>query len=300
MTGKQALWSRGFTAFRSGQYAKAAEAYRQMTEADPNEPIAWMELGSALLKMGDSRAALENYRRALQLAPGNALVHQNLAICLTHMGSAREAVEHYRAAIRADPGMRQSYFHLANELMRLGSHQEAAELYAKAVAQEPGNEFARFMEAIALVRLGQYKEARTRLESAITALPGDADLAYALARILAAAPEPSVRDGRLALQTVQKLFAPGSSPDVEYVQTLAMALAENGRYAEALRIQDTLIDRASQAGRSDLLPVLEANRKQYQAGKPCRIPWPPDDPIFSPVPGPATPLTSGAPPASMR
>ena len=155
------------------------------------------------------------------------------------------------------------------------------------------------MEGIALVRLGRYGDARARLESAVTALPGDADLAYALARILAAAPDPAVRDGRLALQMVQKLFPPGSSPDVEYVQTLAMALAENGRYAEALRIQEKLIEQVHKAGRSDLLPALEANRKRYQSGEPCRIPWPADDPIFSPVPGPATPLTSSRSPVSM-
>jgi tetratricopeptide (TPR) repeat protein len=290
-TGKQALWMRGFRAFQAGRFAEAAEHYQRMTETDPQEPIAWIELGSALLKMGDIAGALAKYTHALKLAPDNAVAHQNRAICLTQMGRRSEAVRHYRTAIRLDPGLKPSYFHLANELMRLREFEEAAQLYAKAVSFEPGNSFARFMEALALVRLGRHAEARARLEAGLAALPEDLDLTYALARLLASSPQSAVRDGARALQLARKLFRAGTAADIEYAQTLAMALAETGQFDQALKIQQAMIEEARRSARPDVASLLERNYKLYASRQPCRIPWPDDDPVFSPVPGPPTPLT---------
>ena len=75
----------------------------------------------------------------------------------------------------------------------------AAQEYAAVIAIEPRNRFARLMEAMALIRLKDYSEARSRLERGLSALPDDSDLALTLARLLAACPDSSIRDGRRAL-----------------------------------------------------------------------------------------------------
>ena len=289
-TGKQTFWMRGWRAFQSGDFVKAAEEYGKMVAADLDDPIAWMELGSALVKMGKIKDALQDYRRAVDLSPGTAAAHQNLAMCLTQLGMAEEAVQHYREAMQLDPGLTHAYFHLANELIRLKRYREAESMYSRTVELEPQNGFARFMQGIALVRLRRFADARSKFEEARHALLEDLDISAALARLLAAAPDRAVRDGRRAVELIMQVLRASKAPDLDYVRTFAMALAETGRFDQAIRVQRELVDQVLRAKRSEIIPLLNQNLEAYIAGRACRTPWLDDDPIFSPVPGSPVPL----------
>jgi len=67
-------------------------------------------------------------------------------------------------------------------------------------------------------------------------------------------------------------------------ETMAMALAELGRFDEAAEWQRNAIGMASQAGRLDVASRLAANLRLYEARRPCRVPWTDDDPIHHPAP----------------
>ena len=56
---------------------------------------------------------------------------------------------------------------------------------------------------------------------------------------------------------------------VERMETLAMALAEAGRFSEAVKQQKSAISQAGWQGRSELVPFLEANLARYEAGQTC-------------------------------
>jgi tetratricopeptide (TPR) repeat protein len=179
--------------------------------------------------------------------------------------------------------------------MRLKSYEEAAVMYAKAVELEPRNSFARFMQGMSLVRLRRYRAARSLFEEGLLAHQEDVDTKHALARLLAACPEAALRDGRRALELAVQVFRSSAEPDFEYGQTLAMALAEAGEFDQAVSLQRSLLDVVKRANRKDLAPLLAANLERYQNRKACRLPWPDDDPVFSPVPGPPAPLSSVTP-----
>jgi cytochrome c-type biogenesis protein CcmH/NrfG len=66
------------------------------------------------------------------------------------------------------------------------------------------------MYARTLVVLKRYREARDRLHEARRAHPGDPELIDLLVRILAAAPDDQLRDGRRAMSLMQELLK--SSP----------------------------------------------------------------------------------------
>jgi hypothetical protein len=63
-----------------------------------------------------------------------------------------------------------------------------------------------------------------------------------------------------------------------------MALAEVGRFDEAVRWQQDTIAAASRDDRGDLASKLTVNLRRYQARQPCRVPWTEDDPVFRPAP----------------
>ena len=125
---------------------------------------------------------------------------------------------------------------------------------------------------VTLAGLGRYREARDRIVEATTAYPDEPEFAHALARLLAAAPDATVRDGRRALAIVQELLK--GRPSTELGETLAMALAETGLFDQAVRIQRDVIAANEQAGVADAGQVMAANLELYKSGKPSRTPWP--------------------------
>ena len=281
--GKVALLERGGKAMREKRFADAVAAYRQMINLEPSDPIAHRYLGVALAKSGKNDEALQEYERALQLDPKNAAVHYSMGIVLIEMGKEESAIAHFREAIRLDPGLVDPHFQLANLLLRAGKNEEAGREYQIVAGLEPQNGFARLMEAMAAIRTGDYARGRSILEEASAAIPGDPDIANALARLLAAAPDPPVRDEARALRIVEQLVQNQQGDGFEEGVTLAMALASVGRFKEAAGYQQAIIAELERSRKFDLARLLRKNLDLYEHQKPCRIPWANDDPVFSPV-----------------
>ena len=293
-TGKYFRWLRGVRAFSEGRFEDAASEYRKMVEADPSEPMAWMDLGSTMLELGKIPESIEQFREALRLSPGNSRAHYNLGIAHTRLGSDREAALQYEAAVQSRQDFKDGHFHLANVLMRLGQDGKALSHYERVVALEPSNGFARLMQAMALVRLKRHTEAKARLEDGLAAIPDDPDMKHALARLLVASPDQQIRDGNRALQLMQSLIANPQSVDLEHVETLAMLSAELGQFDKAAGLQKKMISQAQAANLGDLAQALKSNLEQYEVQRPCRLPWRDDDPVFSPVAGSQVVLGPGA------
>jgi protein O-mannosyl-transferase len=282
--GKVGLLERGSAAIHEKRFADAIASYRQMISLYPSDPIAHMYLGVALAKAGKSGEAREQYAEAERLAPGSAPVQYNMGILLIDTGKEEEAIAHFREAIRLDPGLAASHFQLANLLMRHKKDEEAGREYGIAATLEPQNGFARLMQAMASVHSGAYAQARSLLEDASLALPRDPDIANALARLLAAAPDPAVRDERRALQIIESLVRSEQGDGFEEGVTLAMALAAAGQFQEAAETQQAIIHQLEESRKFQLARLLRQNLDLYEHQKPCRRPWASDDPVFTPVP----------------
>jgi tetratricopeptide (TPR) repeat protein len=282
------LWMRGEEARRKGRFTEAVDDYRQIVERNKEDPLARIALGSALAEAGDLKGAIEQYTEALSLSPGNDTAHYDLGLVLIENKSEQEAMEHFRAAIELNPRLELAHFQLANLLMRNGGYDEAARQYSAVLKMDPSHEFARLMESMALIRLKRYSEAEARLEEGLGVLPDSIDLEEALARLLAACPEQKVRDGQRSLKLLQRILEVQKSPDLEVIETLAMALAEVGKFSEATRIQTQMVGALERSNRPDLAEQERANVVSYEQGHACRIPWRDDDPVFSPQPGKLT------------
>ena len=92
-----------------------------------------------------------------------------------------------------------------------------------------------------------------------------------LARLLAASPDPSVRDGTEALAIAERLLA--DRPSLEHAETVAMALAETGDFDGAAAMQQTGAGRG-QGGAAARRPRASRERlAAYRNGEPAREPW---------------------------
>jgi hypothetical protein len=122
---------------------------------------------------------------------------------------------------------------------------------------------------MALVRLHKYREAHDRLARALE--PLQELFCYAEARLLAAAPDPLVRNGARAKALADELLKTEKSIDVG--ATEAMALAELGEYEEAAAVQRNVIAAAESAGLHEAVRHMKDNLKLYEQRKPCRTPF---------------------------
>ena len=91
-----------------------------------------------------------------------------------------------------------------------------------------------------------------------------------LVRVLAAAPDPNVRDGRMAAELGTQLVRQARS--WRTLEAAAMALAETGQWAAAAARQREAIE-ALQPANSDARTALTNNLRRYERHEPCRVPW---------------------------
>ena len=98
------LMSDGQESAQSGDFDKAALAFRRAAELKPGEALAWNNLGVVLTRAGEETRAFEAFQQALKAAPGDPEAHRNLAVALDRRGRAAEAVRHYRAFVSKSAG----------------------------------------------------------------------------------------------------------------------------------------------------------------------------------------------------
>jgi tetratricopeptide (TPR) repeat protein len=270
----------GSKAIEERRWDEAVAHLQKAVELAPAQAFTRLNLATSLYMSGKADAALEQYRQALRLLPALARAHFGVGVILGSRGQDAQAIDAFRAAVSADTAYVEARLTLANALRRTGRIEEALDQYDSVLALDPALSQAEFGFAMGLVRLGRYREARARLEAAATAYPEQPGFAHALARVLAAAPDASVRDGARAVAIMERLMRQGRS--LATGETMAMALAEAGRFDDAVRWQREVIAPAQQDAPTDLRLRLSANLQRYQRQQACREPWPADDPVHRP------------------
>jgi tetratricopeptide (TPR) repeat protein len=272
---------RGTQAMDDRRWTEAAALFREGLKVAPRDATLHQNLGTALYLAGDPQAAEAEFEEAVRLLPGYAKALFSLGVLMEERGRDQEALDRFSKAVASDPTMVAARFSLADGLRRSGKLEPSIAEYVEIITLDPSASQARFGQAMALVRLRRFAEARAVLEEATRTHPEQPGLAHALARVLAASPDDAVRDGARAWAIVQSLEK-ATTPSVALVETAAMALAETGRYAEAVSRQRHAIAMTTQAGRRDLATRLTENLRRYESGMPSRTPWADDDPVHFP------------------
>jgi tetratricopeptide (TPR) repeat protein len=263
---------RGGRSLEIGDWKDAAAQFRKGLDLDPSNAALRLRLGTALFQMGEVGGAQEQFERVLQVSPRYARAHYSLGIMAAAAGHHDEALRRLSSAVEFGPDDAAARVALAGLLRQDGRFQQALEQYAQARKLEPKRVDATLGYVVTLANLARYQEARDRLVEATTAYPDEPEFAHALARLLAAAPDDQVRNGRRALAMVQQLLKGQRSTALG--ETFAMALAENGLFDQAIQVQDDVIAANAQAGVADESQAMAANLRLYKSRKPSRTPWP--------------------------
>jgi tetratricopeptide (TPR) repeat protein len=283
---------RGVRALEQRDFKAAAEFFKRGVDMTPGTTTLGRSLrhkmGTALYLNGDIRGAVKWFEETIRLAPESGFdqtagkAHYSLGVLMASSGRSADAIRHLSAAVRFSPSYVEAHIALGDALRRAGRVAASMEPYQEALRVSPKAADARFGYGMALVRLGRYRAARDWFADAASRHPDRPDFQLALARLLAAAPDDGVRDGRRAQTIVEGLLA--TLKTLELGETLAMALAEQGQFADAVAIQREVLAGARQAGFAKEATRMAANLQRYERRQPCRQPWANDDVVHSPGP----------------
>ena len=266
----------GLDALDRQEWPAAIEQFRQGLELDPNDPGLRHRLGTALFMTGDLNGAMAEFQRVVRTTPDYFPSHYSIGVLLQETGRHAEAVARFRTALRHRPGDDAVHLRLAISLRHAGDPDASLSYYELVLRTNPDALEARFGYAMALVQLGRWREAHDRLVTAMDAFPQETSFAHALARLLAAAPDPTVRNGRRAMALVEQVMEAEPEPTLDLGETMAMTLAELGRFGEAAEVQRALVGAAELARMPEAVRHLTVNLRRYERGEPCRTPWPAD------------------------
>ncbi len=249
----------------AGRYEDATAAYDEILQLEPQNIAARLNLGLALARQGKLAAAKGVQEEVLSrdLTDGERAEALSHLAALEASGGDLEAAEKlYRRAAAVSPQGAGAWFGLGNLLGRQGRYPEAIEAYMASLAIDPKNPRAWLGEVTARVLTEDWTSARQRLEVALQEIPDDNELAQTLARLLVTCPDPEIRDTARGLQLAQQVFE--RSRSMESAETVAMALAAEGRGAEAVDLQQQIVGQLEAAGQLDAAAAARAQLERYR------------------------------------
>jgi tetratricopeptide (TPR) repeat protein len=251
-----------------GDQRGAVAEYRAALRLAPEEPTVHIGLAGALAALGDTTGAIAHYEKALALSPDAPEAHYNLGLQLAAAGRLEEAAAHYREALLLTPDDADAANNLGATLMALGRAEEAIGYFEQAVQRMPDDVDVRANLAMALHRTGRIGAAIDVLRDALAQLPDDARLANLLAWLRATTPSAHWRDGAEAVQLAERACTLTNYQDPNYVDTLAAAYAEAGRFADAVRTAQRALKLAGES--PQLTAQLKRRLALYEGRQPYR------------------------------
>lgn len=223
--------------------------------------------GRRAYEAGQLDEAADAFRRAVAAAPGSATARGNLGLVLRQQGRDADAVPHLRAAFDLAPGDTAIRRALVGALVRLHHDDEAIAVLGRGTVIAPDDEDGVVGLAILLADRQRYAEAVAVLSDAYERFPDRTATATTLARLLASAPDRSLRNGQRSLDLALSVHE--ASPMPAHAETVALALAELGRCEEAAAWMRRAVTEAERRQDATEVERLSGETPKYRAGS-CR------------------------------
>ncbi|XOV87000.1 MAG: tetratricopeptide repeat protein [Pseudomonadota bacterium] len=249
---------------RQGKYAEALTLFEKGLAQNSNDVILLSHQGLAYLDAKRIQEAQASLSKATTLDPTYAEAQFNLGVLRFRQGRHTDATHLFERAISLRPGLTDAYLNLGSALAATGDLSGAIVPWLQLKRIQPDNVALIYNIGLAQARLGNFRAAIVELETGLALAPGDPRIVAALARSLVIAPDPTLRNGeRAALLSRQLSQARPSDPVA--LELLAAALAETGRFAEAIDIAEQALQHSQ--SNQNLHRQLEAALMRYRQGK---------------------------------
>ena len=225
----------------------------------------------------------DKFERAIQTNPNQKKAHYNLGIVLANLGNLERARVEFEYEIRINPNHVEAHYNLGNIFLTQGALDKAAAEYERAISIKP-EQFAdyiidhvdtqinaRINLGKVLIGQGKLDQAIANYEKALETAPHNIMVMNNLAWLLATCPEDNLRNGPKALELAERLCSITGYQIPTFLNTLAAAYAEAGRFEEAVETATKALALAKlQNAPAAQIKQSQLYLKQYKAGRPFR------------------------------
>ncbi len=247
------------TALREGQYDAALEALARVTELDPQNADALIELSRLHLIFQNVPQALAEAERAVELAPDDPEALNTLARALDWEGDLETGLDYALDALSMDPDNATTLAVIAEIYTDVGSWETAGQYIDEALAADPTNVLALRNQAYLLERQGAYEEAVAAYQRAVDIAPNRFDLYIEKAR--------QFRIGLLDYEQANEAYqaAVDIYPSVVTLDALGDGLYNAGDHLRAVQVLRNAVEMDPQYGPAQLhLGMALYARRNYE------------------------------------
>lgn len=161
----------GVALFQRGYLYEAAESFKQVIAAKPQEPEAYYNLGTLYLRKNDFDQARQYLEQTVKLRPTHAEAWNNLGMLAAQTGQVEEAVRDFQQSLSIKPNYATALLNLGNLYRRAHNFSEAEDLLGRALEAEPDNPEANYNLGMLYAQQNQFSKASEYFERALALRP---------------------------------------------------------------------------------------------------------------------------------
>ena len=255
---------------RLENYEEAEAAFQRALELSPDMAYALERFSQMLLRRQRGAEALALWQGFLERHADSPWGQLQLGLTLLALDRDAEARPQLEACLANAPDPSLPRFYLGRIAARAGDTAGARELWNELLKDNPA-----FVDAyIALAELAlterDFAAAAQHMRAGLERAPDSAGLANGLAWVLATAPDDSLRNGTEAVRLAEQARDATQGLQHEFLDTLAAAYAEVGRFDDAIATAEQAVKLAAEAAAPAKAEEYRTRLELYRQHMPYR------------------------------
>lgn len=259
----------GAKQYQLQNYRQALAEFNTAIKLDPKHPEFFQYRGRTFERLKDDEHALADYSEAIKLGPRTASSYLYRGLVYLREKDLDRARTDFTKAIELDPKSAEAYFYRGASHDRRGDYQQAITDLTKAITRNPQAPMPYLLRGSCHANSGDCEKALADASKAIKLAPELWQAYNDKAWILATCAAPQWRDGNLALTLAQQANRRTGWSNAGFLDTLAAACAEAGKFDEAAKWQEEALVKMN-AEMEPLRPMLEERLRMYREHRPYR------------------------------
>ncbi|MFT9596724.1 tetratricopeptide repeat protein [Mesobacillus sp.] len=170
----------GIEFMKEGKWEEAAKAFAEAIDAQPENPVAYINFGNVLTAVGDTERAMNFYDKAISLDENATAAYYSKGSVYYDNQNFEDARKMFELAMKKGLDNGDNFFMLGMTLVQMGSNKLALPYLQRSTELLENDAEAHFQHGLCLAREGFIDEAINALELAISLDSQHADAIYNL------------------------------------------------------------------------------------------------------------------------
>jgi len=258
------------------QYQEAIDTLNKIIKIEPDDAFAWQQLSQNYLLLEEADNALKYCLKAVELFPDNIDTLKILADLYNKNKQYQEAIDTINKIIKIEPDDAAAWCQLGKNYLLLEDSDSALKYLLKALEVNGKHVPAHIIIADTYLTLGKYKEAITHFEIAFTHNENLLTSLNTVAHLQASHKDPEIFSPVTALKYAEQAAGlidktpTNKENEAQVLDTLAIALAANGNFKEAIETATKACDLSIKQGQPAFAKWIQNRIKLYEEKKAYR------------------------------